>query len=95
MIGDSGSSKNALGKTVQIEGTAQNAKLSAVVISPGMMVYCLDRAEWPADLVGKKVTVRGVLEQTDDFKAVKSPTGEHSAGTMGGDLVLRKSELIR
>jgi len=94
MVRDVASAKAAIGKMIEVEGVAQNAKLGAIVDGPELMVYCLDRPEWPSDLVGKTVKVRGTLEVTDQFKATTTPEGGHVAGTMGGDYVFRKSELL-
>ena len=85
----SGDAEKALGKRVRIRGTAQNAKLGAIVLGEGLMVYCQGMDSRPGDRVGKPVTVSGVLERTDDFKEVVGPKGERNQGTAGGDYVLR------
>lgn len=85
--------QQAEGTRVRVTGVAQNAKLGAVVVSERMTVYCLDRQEWPPDLVGQQVTVSGIVERTDDFKAEVNEKGEISQGSAGGDLVIRRSTL--
>jgi hypothetical protein len=85
--------KKAVGKPVRVEGTARNAKLSAVVVRGDLLVYCLDRDSWPADRDGKKVAVTGTLEYTTEFQAQVSPSGEVSQGTEGGVFVLRTSQV--
>lgn len=70
-------------------GEAVNAKLGAAVNSPEAVVFCVEMDAWPDDVVGKKVSATGVLEQTDRFKAEVAPDGAISQGTAGGDLVLR------
>jgi len=79
---------DAIGKRVRVVGTAQNAKLGAVVEGERLVVYCEGLDSWPAAQVGKPVTVTGVLTRTDDFKATVGPHGEISQGSAGGDWVL-------
>ncbi len=88
-VTDSASARAAIGKTVRVAGTALNAKLGPVVTTEGLVVYCFGRQEWSNDELGKPVAVIGVLEQTDDFKAEEGPDGTQSAGTAGGDFVIR------
>ena len=78
-----------LGEVVMIQGTAVNTKLSAAVKSTSMLVYCIEIPEWPDDISGRTVTVSGRLEINDQFKARTGPSGERSAGTTGGDYLLR------
>lgn len=79
-------------KLVTIEGTAQNAKISAVVVSPEGVVYCLNFREWPSHVVGKRIRVKGVLETTDEFAAKTNSQGEITQGSAGGDLVMRQCD---
>ena len=88
-VTDSASARAAIGKTVRVAGTALNAKLGPVVTTQGLVVYCFGRQEWSNDELGKPVAVVGTLEQTDDFKAQEGPDGMQSAGTAGGDFVIR------
>lgn len=88
-VTDSASARAAIGKTVRVAGTALNAKLGPVVTTEGLVVYCFGRQEWSNDELGKPVAVIGTLEQTDDFKAQEGPDGTQSAGTAGGDFVIR------
>ncbi len=85
--------RRAVGKRVYVEGRAAEAKLSAAVVRSGLLVYCLDRPEWRADLSGTNVAVEGTLEWTEEFKARPSPDGAVSAGTDGGVFVVRLSEV--
>ena len=78
-----------LGEVVMIKGTAINTKLSAAVKSASMLVYCIEIPEWPDDISGRTVTVSGRLEKSDQFKTRTGPSGERSAGTSGGDYLLR------
>ncbi|HEY8146066.1 MAG TPA: hypothetical protein VIG06_25470 [Kofleriaceae bacterium] len=88
-VTDSASARAAIGKTVRVAGTALNAKLGPVVTTEGLVVYCFGRQEWSNEQLGKPVAVIGVLEQTDDFKAQEGPDGMQSAGTAGGDFLIR------
>jgi hypothetical protein len=58
---------------MRVEGTAQNAKLSAAVVNGEQVVYCLNRTDWPVGVEGKRVMVEGEVSQ----------------GTEGGDIVIR------
>src|SRR5262245_2146929 len=64
-VTDEASAKAAVGKVVRVEGTAENAKLAAVVAIGDFEVYCWDRKDgW--DDTGGKVAVEGMLEYTDE-----------------------------
>lgn len=78
-----------LGKRVEVTGKAENAKLSALVMASDFSLYCLDISGWEEDVRGKKVTVTGKLERTDQFQARVDENGAISQGTEGSDLVLR------
>lgn len=93
VVSDSDSAKAAIGKTVQVAGTALNAKLGPVVSVGGLVVYCFGRQEWSTAQVGTQITVTGTLEQTDEFKAEVGPDGEQSAGTGGRDYVIRDCKI--
>lgn len=93
VIADAAAARAALGRRVQLEGTARNAKLSAVVVRGDLLVYLLDRDSWPDERDGATVTVRGVLEETNEFMATRGPDGAISTGTDGPVFVLRRSEV--
>jgi len=78
----------ALGQTVRISGTAQNAKLGAVVEKGELVVYCLDHPSWN-ERAGKSITVEGKLEQTHAFEAHVDDGGAISQGTSGPIFVIR------
>jgi hypothetical protein len=88
-VADSDSAKANMGKTVQVVGTALNAKLGPTLSVGGLVIYCFGRQEWRADQLGKQIAVTGTLEQTDEFKAEEGPDGMQSAGTAGRDWVIR------
>ncbi len=81
----------SIGKSIRVEGMAHDAKLSGVVISGPVLIYCLDVPSWPRDLIGKKVVVEGKLELSHDLEAQVGPDGARSAGTSGPVFVIRKS----
>lgn len=74
----------------EIAGTARNAKISGVVVSERLTVYCLNVPDW-GQREGQRVTVKGLVEFTEEFAAPKK--GEISQGTEGGVFVMRKCEL--
>ncbi len=78
-----------LGKRVTFVGEAANAKLSAMVHTKAMMLYCIEIPDWPDEVHGKQVRVTGVLARTDQFKAEVAKDGSISQGTAGGDELLR------
>jgi len=79
----------ALGQTVRITGTAQNAKLGGVVEKGELVVYCLDHESWNAR-AGKPITVEGKLEQSFMFEAhVIDDGGGITEGTTGPIFVIR------
>ena len=79
----------SLGKRVTFVGEAANAKLSAMVHTKAMMLYCIEMPDWPDEVHGKQVRVTGVLARTDQFKAKVAKDGAISQGTAGGDELLR------
>jgi hypothetical protein len=91
IVSTSAHAKASLGKSIRVEGTAHNAKLSAVVVGERVLIYCLDVPAWPKALAGKKVAVEGKLELSHDFEAQVGPDGARTAGTGGPIFVIRKS----
>jgi len=80
----------SLGQTARVTGKAANAKLAAVVLLEGSPLYCLQLEAWPEGVDGRPVAVTGVLQQTDQFKAMTDARGAVSQGTAGKDLVFRR-----
>jgi hypothetical protein len=76
------------GKTVTLEGTAENAKAGAIVMAKdGSPVY-IDGLEdgWPADVSRKRVRVTGVLREE---KRIPDPGFDpHTAGAFGTQTIL-------
>jgi hypothetical protein len=87
LIAKASDARAAVGSEVRIEGTARDAKLSAVVMTGDLIVYCLDVDAWPDERSNETVAVRGLLEHTDEFSAAKD--GPVSAGTTGSIYVIR------
>ena len=83
-ITDVASAQAALGKRVRIEGTADNAKLGAIVLVGDLVVFCTDRPEgW--DERNRPVIVEGELTYDAGKPAPPpGPNGEQSAGASGG-----------
>ncbi len=83
-VGNRAELEAAVGKMVEVRGTAKNAKLSAVVIVGELPVYCLGVDSWPTKLANGQVKARGKLEHTDEFAGDAG-----TAGTGGKVYVLR------
>jgi hypothetical protein len=79
----------ALGQKVRVMGVAADAKLSAVVQSEELLVYCMGKGaegmlvetRWPEEVVGQRVAVTGLLERSEQFMAVTGPDGAITQGT--------------
>jgi hypothetical protein len=80
----------AIGKRVRVVGTAENAKLSAVVLLDAQPIYCLELSAWPEANRGRRVEVVGLLDRTDRFTAKVGEGGAVSQGTAGPIFVLRQ-----
>lgn len=84
----------AVGQKVRVAGKAADAKLSAAVQTPGgLLVYCIEKHDWPAEQHGKAVVVAGTLEHSDAFQAQTGPDGAISQGTDAKVFVLRGCEV--
>lgn len=83
-VTDESSAQAELGNRVRFKGTAGNAKISAVVRTDRLTLYCVENPEWPSSLAGKTLLVTGILEKTDRFK-----TGSDAAGTESDVFVLK------
>lgn len=83
-VTDVASAKAALGKRVRIAGTADNAKLGAIVLVGDLVVFCTDRAGgW--DERNQPIVVEGTLTYDEGQPApTPGPNGEQSAGAAGG-----------
>ena len=68
-----------LGKTITLTGTAQNAKLGAVLLVDGDAIYLKDKNAWEPEILNQKVQVKGILQKYDPPVAEKK-NGEWSAG---------------
>jgi hypothetical protein len=79
----------AVGKQVHLEGKASDAKISGVVVTSDLVVYCLDVPSWEPSVEGTTVAVEGRLERTAAFQATSSEGGVMSSGTGGPVLVIR------
>jgi hypothetical protein len=65
-----------LGQVVTIEGTAEDAKLGAVLTRPGDMVWIDGLDAWPRGLRGKRVQVTGKVIQRADLPVFVQREGE-------------------
>ena len=69
-----------LGQSVTLEGVAETRKLGAALRAEGFDVWIDRLAEWPRDLVGRRVRVAGVLEERHDLPVYVARPGEPAAG---------------
>ena len=88
VVTDRASAQASAGKQVEVRGTADDAKLGALITVGTLYVYCLGVDRWPAAVAGKTVAARGLLEHTDEFAEERDPNLP-SAGTAGAVWVLR------
>lgn len=94
VIEDASQADAALGSDVELVGTANNAKLSAVVTRGDLVVYCLNVPTWDISQHAQELTVRGKLERTDEFEAKPGADGEISQGSDGPVLVIRNCAVV-
>jgi hypothetical protein len=89
VVADGAAATANAGAQVEVHGTSEDAKLApAIVTSDGVVIYCLDGADW-GDKRNTAVVARGKLEQTEEFAPATGPNGEISAGIVGPVWVLR------
>jgi len=55
----------------------------------GVTVYCLDLEGWPADRIGKPVSIEGTIERTGEF-AARPSDGLASQGTSSAIFAIRR-----
>jgi hypothetical protein len=71
--------RDRLGREVTLEGVAETRKLGAALRGDGFDVW-IDRLEhWPAEALGKKVRVTGILEERHDLPVYVQRAGEPPA----------------
>lgn len=83
-------SKNIIGKEISLSGLAFDAKSGAVLkLKNGAIVYLQGLDYWPSELIGKKTSVRGTLQEK---KFIPDPVidedGAISQGAYGLQYVL-------
>jgi hypothetical protein len=62
-------------EAVVLEGTAKNAKAGAMLETADKSVLIQGLAAWPADVVGKRLTLKGVLHTVPPPPATLDPMG--------------------
>ncbi len=92
MAASKGKAENS-GKKVTLSGTARDAKGSAVLMTDNDDVVYIDGLDsWPADVLGKRVRVTGVLREKKYLPSpVVDETGAISQGAEGNQSVLEKA----
>jgi len=81
-------------KPVTLTGYAADARAGAVITTDeGDTIYVAGLATWPADLLGRRVEVTGLLTRK---KPIPDPevneNGEHTAGAYGLQDVMEKTK---
>ncbi|HEX5611513.1 MAG TPA: hypothetical protein VFX67_02585 [Burkholderiales bacterium] len=71
-----------VGQPVSLEGIAEARKLGAALRGAGFDVWIDRLADWPREMIGRKVRVTGVLEARDDLPVFVPKPGEAPAGGM-------------
>lgn len=82
--------KIAIDLTVRVQGTAQNAKQGAVIITEkGLAYYLADKNEWEDAEINQVFRIEGILRQeVHDEKLLLDKEGNYSAGAVGKQLIL-------
>jgi hypothetical protein len=71
--------RDRLGQQVTLDGVAETRKLGAALRGNGFDVW-IDRLErWPAEALGRKVRVTGILEERQDLPVYIQKAGEPPA----------------
>ncbi len=85
-------SKQFLGKKVTLLGTARDAKAGAVLITgDGAQIYINGLTEWSPDLLGKQISVKGVLKKE---KIIPDPIiDRNGAISTGVQFVLKNADI--
>ena len=87
---------DAMGKLVLFSGTAYNSRTGPVVVGDGLAVHCQGMNEWPDRLLGKKVTVSGLLDHAregEEESAASGAVGGSGQGLASVDYVLKHPKL--
>ena len=87
---DKSNTENMDENTTTIEGTAQNGKDGALVMSSNREAYYVDGLDsWDDSVHGKQVEVTGILKtETSNEENLKNEKGEWSAGVEGEKRIL-------
>ncbi|MGC4120017.1 MAG: hypothetical protein QM765_36645 [Myxococcales bacterium] len=90
-----GGVEDALGRLVRFQGRAQNDRVGALVISDDLSVWCQGMDAWPQRVVGRKVTVSGVLDRARaaDGAGGSGDAADAKEGVLVGDFVLKHPKL--
>jgi hypothetical protein len=94
---ESGSGESAGGRPEVISGTARNARAGAVLLADdGRHLYVEGLDSWDADLLGKRLTLTGVVRRGGHYPAGGvDEDGLLVQGMVGTPLVLQLTEPIR
>jgi hypothetical protein len=92
VIRDHADAAHAIGRTVELRGVAVDMKPSGRVENDVFALYCLNISRWPAGVAGEVITVRGILEYTDELSA-RDPMDQGLG--RGPVYLIRHCEIVR
>lgn len=76
-----------------IRGTADNAKAGALLLADdGRVLYVAGMLEWDDDLIGKRVTLTGIVRRQGVAPQIREVDGVTLQGMAGTPLVLELTE---
>jgi len=84
------------GKEITVTGTAEHAKLGAMVLNENGSYYIKNKSDWDKEgYHKKKIRVTGILETVKGGN-LKNENGEYSAGAEGDIhyIIMQKCELV-
>ena len=80
---------------VTLEGTAKNAKTGAVLETSDKTVSVKGLAAWPADLLGKRLKLKGDLQTVPPAPATMDPFGNAVQAVLTTQYVLHNHAIIK
>ena len=65
-----------VGRQVELSGVAEPRKLGAALVGDGFEVWVDQLQDWPAEFVGRRVLLTGILEERHDLPVFVEKAGE-------------------
>jgi hypothetical protein len=82
-------------EAVVLEGTAKNAKTGAVLETSERTVSVKGLAAWPADVLGKRLTLKGDLQTVPPAPATMDPFGNAVQAILTTQYVLHNHSRVK